>query len=179
MTESRASHRYALALIGIAEELKKVDVVSADLAFIETLLKESSDFRSFLRSPVITSLKKRQVFGAVLTERVSDITMRFILLLTAKDREGLLPEIIRQFYELRDERAGILNVVARTVVDMTKEQQDELIRCIQDLTKKKVHLKLERDPSLIGGFTATYDDTVLDASVKRQLELLRERFAIS
>jgi F0F1-type ATP synthase delta subunit len=38
-----------------------------------------------------------------------------------------------------------------------------------------VRLSVERDPSLVGGFTVQYEDTVWDASVRRQLELLRDR----
>ena len=136
MTESRAGHRYALALIGIAEELKKVDEVSGDFVLLEKLLMESADFRSFLKSPTVTSLKKRHVFDAVLKGRISDITMKFILLLTTKAREGLIPDIIRQFYKLRDERMGILNVIARTVVNLTKQQEEKLIANIQHVTKK-------------------------------------------
>lgn len=179
MIESRAAHRYALALVGIAEEIKKVDEVSNDFAFVEKLLQESRDFRNFLRSPVVTNQKKRQVFEAVLSGNIGEIAWKFILLLTAKDREALLPEIIRQFYVLRDERRGILHAVARTVVDVTKKQEEKLIGSIEELTKKKVRLTYERDPSLIGGFTVQYGDTVLDASVKRQLEVLRELFTAS
>ena len=177
MIESRAAHRYALALVGIAEEMKKVDEVSNDFIFVEKLLQESRDFRSFLKSPVVTNQKKRRVFEAVLSGNIGDLAWKFILLLTSKDREVLLPEIIRQFYKLRDERRGILHAVARTVVSLTEAQEGKLIGSIQELTKKKVQLTYERDPSLIGGFTVQYGDTVLDASVKRQLELLQERFA--
>jgi len=177
MIESRAAHRYALALIEIAEEQKKVSEVSNDLVFIEKLLDGSPDLVLFFKSPVVNTLKKKNAFTELFGKRVSELTMKFILLLTSKDREALLPDIIRQFYRLRDERMGILNVVARTVIDLTKEQEEHLVGRIQDLTKKKVHLTHERDASLIGGFTVQYDDTVLDASVKHQFEVLRERFA--
>ncbi|MBI1803622.1 MAG: ATP synthase F1 subunit delta [Ignavibacteriae bacterium] len=179
MIESRAAQRYARALIGIAEEMKKIDEVSNDFACIEKLMRESNDFFLFVKSPVVSKQKKKTVFAELFKTKFSDVTMKFILLLTSKGREGLLPDIIQQFYKLRDERMGILNVTARTVVAMNKTQEEQLIRSIQDLTKKKVRIKRVADPSLIGGFTVQYDDTVLDASVKRQLEILRERFATS
>ena len=179
MNESRAAYRYALALVGIAEESKKVDEVSRDVALIEKLLKESAEFRNFLKSPVVTSLKKRRALDAILTGRVGDLTLKFVFLLASKDREGLLPDIIRQFYKLRDERMGILNVVATSVAPLTKGQEGKLTAAIEGLTGKKVQMTFERDPALIGGFTAQYDDTVMDASVKHQLEILRERFATS
>jgi len=35
---------------------------------------------------------------------------------------------------------------------------------------------LEIDKSLIGGFTVQFKDTVVDASIKRQLEMLKIKF---
>ena len=176
MSEFRAAYRYALALLGVAEEMKRLDDVSRDLTSIEKLTKELPEFLSFLRSPVVNSEKKKRTLTEILQGKVSDITQKFVLLLASKGREGLLPEIIRQFYKLRDERLGILHVTTRTAVAFKPEQEKQLINQLETATKKKVRLTYILDASLKGGFVVQHDDTVWDASVSRQLELLRERF---
>ena len=176
MSEFRAAYRYALALLGVAEEMKKLDAVSKDLETIERLTKDSREFFLFLKSPIVNSEKKKRMLADILLGKVSDVTMKFVVLLAAKGREGLLPEIIEQFYKLRDERLGILNVTARTAVVFKPEQEKQLINKLEAATKKKVHLSYVIDPSLKGGFAVQHDDTVWDASVLHQLELLRERF---
>src|SRR6266436_3797218 len=97
MSEYRAAYRYALALLGVAEEVKKLDAVSADISSLENLTRTSREFVVFLKSPVINSEKKRRLLKETLQGKVSEVTMKFVTLLAAKGREGLLAEIIKQF----------------------------------------------------------------------------------
>jgi F-type H+-transporting ATPase subunit delta len=174
MHEMRAAYRYALALFGVAEDLKKLDEVTNDFKYLESLIAVR-EFYLFLKSPVIKTEKKKQTLRNILHGKVSDVTMKFVLLLTSKDREALLPDIIPQFFALQDKRLGILRVTARTTVKFTQEQEQQLIRQLERVTKKQVRLTLVLDPSLHGGFMVQHEDTVWDASVRRQLERFNQR----
>jgi F-type H+-transporting ATPase subunit delta len=176
MSNSRVAYRYALAVIGVAEEVKHLDEVYRDFQLIEKMLTDVREFSLFLKSPVISSQKKKHIITDLLKTRVSDLTLRFVLLLNTKDREGFLPEVIREFYTLRDKRLGILQVITRTTVPFTPAQKEQLVRKLTDTTKKKVEIDFTVDPSLRGGFTVQFEDTVWDASVKRQLELIEQKF---
>ena len=176
MVNTRAAHRYALAIIEVAEKTKLLDQVTRDFELIAMLVRESRDFAVFLKSPVVNTQKKRVVFGDLLTGRVSDLTTKFILLLLSKYREGLLPEIIMQFQRLHDERLGILNVTVRTAIEFTKEENTRLVQQLEQQTGKKVRARYVLDPPIRGGFIVQYDDTVWDASVHHQLERLRQKF---
>jgi F-type H+-transporting ATPase subunit delta len=177
MSESKAASRYALAFLGVAEEVKALDAVGRDVLALEALLRQSKEFASFLKSPVVNKEKKKLVLKEILEHRVGELTMKFVMLLAAKGREELLPEILRQFARLRDERQGILNVSAKTAVKFSEAQEAALVRQIEQATKKKVRIEFTLDPALKGGFLVQHDDTVWDASVAHQLELLRQRFA--
>ena len=176
MSEFRAAYRYALALIGVAEEVNKLDDVNNDLTSLEKLIKDSKEFTLFLKSPVVNSEKKKRVLTEILQGKTSELTLKFVLLLAGKGREGLLPEIIQQFSKLRDERLGILRVTARSTVAFKPEQEKLLISQIETATKKSVRMSYVIDPALKGGFMVQHDDTVWDASVRHQLEVLWERF---
>lgn len=173
MSNLRIAHRYALAIFGVAEEMNKLEVVSKDFDFIRQIIKESKDFNLFLKNPIITTEKKKRVFSELLSNRVSEVTLKFIILLSSKNREALLPNIIEQFNQLRDEKLGILNVTARTAVKFTSAQELELVRQLGSATKKKVRVKYILDPSLKGGFSIQFGDTVWNASVQHQLEILK------
>lgn len=175
MSEFRAAYRYALALIGVAQEMEKLDDVDRDLLFIEKLTKGSTEFNLFLKSPVVKEEKKKRILREILEGNVGDLTMKFVTLLASKSREQLLPEIIRQFARLRDDRLGILNVAAQTAVRFTPAQEENLVRQLEGATKKHIRITYNVDPSLKGGFIVQHDDTVWDASVRHQLEILRQR----
>ena len=60
--------------------------------------------------------------------------------------------------------------------NLNEDQEKKLIAQLETATKKKIRLTYVTDASLKGGFVVQHDDTVWDASVRRQLEVLRERF---
>ena len=125
---------------------------------------------------MVNSEKKKRTLGEILQGKIGAVTEKFILLLTSKRREDVLPEVIQQFNRLRDMRLGILHVSARTAVAFSPDQEKRLTEQLESATKKKVRLSFVVDPSIKGGFTVQHDDTVWDASVRHQLEVLRERF---
>jgi len=175
MADSRASYRYALAVLGVAEEIKQLDRVRDDFSLIGKTIDDSREFALFLKSPVISQGKKKQLLEIVFKQSVCDLTMKFIVLITNKGREMLLPEIIRQFMLLYNQRHGIIDVAVKTAAKMTTDQQKILSDRLQKITGKSVRFTELLDPKLIGGFTVQYEDTVWDGSVKHQLETLREQ----
>ena len=176
MKNLRAARRYATALMAEVEGRREMDAVAADLSMIGSMLEGSRELRRLLASPVITGQKKMQVFDALLKKRVSDTTLMFVRLLISKHRGDLLPEIVEQFSVLRDAKLGIVQAEVRSAVGVTVAQRDTLQKQLDHYTGKKVNLLIEVAPELKGGLLVRIGDTVLDASVRRQLELLRDRF---
>ena len=176
MKNLRAARRYAVALMDDVEGRREMDAVAADLAMIGSLLEKSRELRLFLVSPVVSAQKKVQVFDALLKKRVSDTTVMFVRLLISKHRGGLLPEIVEQFSVLRDVKLGVVQAEVQSAVGVTSSQRNTLQEQLNRYTRKKVNLRLAVAPELKGGLLIRIGDTVLDASVRRQLELLRDRF---
>ncbi len=176
MTHSRVAERYALALIELAEEQGNLTAVEKDMEFLAALISASREFAAFLRSPVINHHRKQAALTEILKGKVDAMTLRFVVLLAAKDREGILLEVVRHFRILCDVRRGIVQTEVRTVVPMTAAEQETLTRRISAAIGKTVRLTSVIDPSLRGGFTVRFNDTVWDASVRRRLEVLRHRF---
>ena len=177
MTPTRLARRYAEALMGAAEDEKQVPAVAADLRQLDTLIAQSRDLRRFLQSPAIKKEKKQEVLRTLFEGKVHPLTARFMNLLAEKGREEVFSLIIREFFRLEDERNGVVEVELRAASPLTADQSTELLRRFESLSKKKVRIALKADPSLRGGFVARLGDTVYDGSVRRQLEILRERFA--
>ena len=177
MSDFRAAQRYASAIFQVSEEQKITDTVSRDFEILERTIRESSEFSIFIRSPIISTEKKKKIFSALFKDNISELTLRFILLLTTKNREGILGQIIEQYVVLRDRARGLLNVDVRTAVGLTPGQEENFSRSLAEATGKKVILTFTVDPSLRGGYTVQYDDTVVDASIQRQLDRLRLRLA--
>jgi F-type H+-transporting ATPase subunit delta len=176
MTHSKVAHRYALSLIELAEQFGIVDEVNRDIEVLRDLMSRSREFSHFLRSPVVNLHRKQKILSDILNGKVQDLTLRFVLLLAAKTRAAILGEVVRQFTRLRDERQGIVNASVKTVVAMNNTEQQALAGRLGKYTGKTIRMSYSIEPALKAGFTVQFNDTVWDASVRRQLEVLRNRF---
>lgn len=176
-SNARVARRYAEALLGASVEARQEEAVAADLEMLSTAIRESRDFRAFLKSPVIKREKKLEVVRAAFEGRVAPLSMEFLLLLAEKGREGMLAQTVVEFRRMRNERLGIVSLGLSAATELSKEQSDLIRKRFEELTKKTVRVEFSLDPALIGGFRARMGDTVYDGSVQRQLELLRLRFA--
>lgn len=177
MKQTRAARRYAQALMDLAEETKSLDRITEDLQFLRRMMRESRDFIVFLKSPIIKKERKRQIMTELFAKQISGETLSFVDLLAEKGREDILDQIIEQFFILHDERLGIVALDVRAAVEFDADQRRRLEQRFEQLTKKKIRMAISLDKQLRGGFVARVGDTVYDGSVKRQLELLREKFA--
>jgi F-type H+-transporting ATPase subunit delta len=172
----RVARRYAEALMTAAEEQKSFDAVVSDMQSLDRLLKDSREFGLFLKSPVISSEKKKSVIQEVFKKKLSALTVSFLDLMAEKGREGLLADILQQFFVLRDERLGIVSVDIKAAIELSDDQREHIRRKFEQLTQKNVRLAFSLDKQVKAGFVARIGDTMFDASVRRQLELLRKRF---
>jgi F-type H+-transporting ATPase subunit delta len=177
MSNLRTANRYAEALMTTAEELHLLKEVSDDLNVIKRSIDESHEFQRFLKSPVIKKEKKQQVFEASFGKSVQPLTLKFLSFLAEKAREDILLNIIEAFGRLQDEALGIVNVHVKAASELSAQQTVQLEQRFEAYSKKKVRIDVSLDSKLIGGFIARIGDTMFDGSVKRQLELLRKRFA--
>lgn len=177
MTNHRVARRYAMGLMAAAEDEQTVERTSVDLDLIAQVLRDSREFRMLIASPVVSGQKKAEVFRSLLGPHVAPTTLAFVQLMAAKSREALLPDVVEQFRALRDERLGIVTVEVKSAVEITQTQQQDLASRLEQYTRKKVRVRFSLDKQIKGGLVVKIGDTVLDASLRRQLELLRSHLS--
>lgn len=177
MVNVRVARRYAEALAEMAEEPKYIDNLQKDLEVLRASVRESRDLLLFLKSPIISKARKHEILMSLFSTKVQKTTLGFLAILVDKRREDLLPDIVEQFFVIRDERQGITNVEVKGIGEFSRDQSAVLLQTLESITNKKVRIAFSVDKALLGGFVAKVGDTVFDGSIKHQLELLRERFA--
>lgn len=173
---SKASRRYTTAIYEVAKDQGKLEEIAKDFHYVIGLINSNHDLELFFSSPVIPKSKKLEVVKTILTGRVSDLTMTFMILLLERRRGGLTLEILKDFIQLKKEKEGIADVVVKTSVELNDTEKASMKSKIDAYTKLNCILSFETDKTIIGGFVAKIHDTILDASIKRQLEILKNRF---
>ncbi len=173
MKNKATAQRYAQALFELANEKNILETVFEELSSIRGLITNSKEFFEFLNNPIVPDAQKIQTMKALFEGKVKKETMDFLTLVCIKDRENILDEMIDCFVELRNEKLGLVTAEVLSVVDFSDAQVKQLTEKIKTMTGKTPTLTFKKDASLIGGFTVRIGDTVLDGSVRRQIERLR------
>jgi len=172
---SRIAIRYSKALFEFAVEKKKLTEVEEDLNSINDLILSSEEFRSFIVNPLVPARTKTEAFKKLFANKIDDITLRFLVLLSTKKRSDFLPDVINKFHERALEYKGVLSAHLYTAVPLEEKQRDRIKTRLEKSTGKTVHLTEIIEKSLIGGIIIKIRDSVIDYSLKRQLEILREK----
>ena len=176
MNESKVSTRYANSLLSSASDKGTLDTVAKDMELIYSTVKSSGELSRTLSSPIIKPQLKSSILEEIFSKRISGDAMDFLKFIVEKNREDLLESIVSKFLDLRDKKLGIVIVQVRSAVPMTDAQKKKLRESYEKLLNKKVRFDFAIDPAVIGGFIAKVGDTVYDASLKNQLEILKKRF---
>ena len=178
MSVGRIAGRYAKSLIQLAEEEKKVDRVLEDVEAFRGLIKGSKDFKNFIKSPIIQTSKKKAIIGDLFKGKFDDLTIKFLEILTQKQREAFLPEIADEFVLQYRTKMKISTAVVTVANELTAENK-KLIKAKLEksgVAFENVELEVKKDPSIIGGFVLEIGNYIYDASVAHQLDQLRKQF---
>jgi F-type H+-transporting ATPase subunit delta len=177
MLNPRVASRYAKSLLDLAVEKGQLEQVYTDMLYLQQLTKESRDFLTLLRSPVIKADIKTRTINAVTAGKVSDLTTAFIKLMTAKAREAVLPEIITSFINQYKEKKGIKTVKLTTAVAASDSVKTAIINQVKKSSGfENLELQEVVDPDIIGGFVLQADDQLIDASIAYDLKNISRQF---
>jgi len=174
MATTRAAHRYAKALIEIAQEQGSFDVVVEDVQTLRAAIAGSTDLRNLLATPIIENHTKERLLREIFSGKIGTVADRFVTLLALKGRAVDLPAVLQAFQRLLDQERNIVVATITTAVELDDAQRARLEERIKQMSGHGVRAEYRVDPSLVGGFRARFEDRMIDASVRHQLERLRE-----
>jgi F-type H+-transporting ATPase subunit delta len=164
------ARRYAKALFGIGVAKGNFELLGEELANLATLYSDSRELRQTLENPVFSGTQKRKIVEAVLPRVAQNPTIyNFALLLVDRRRIDALPMISRAYQELTDAQLGRVRAVVTSAKPLDLVTEGEIQRALERRTGKKVLMKSEVDPNLIGGVIARVGDLVLDGSLRTRL----------
>ena len=175
MIERRVVRRYAAALFGAASKAGVIDQVESDLGLVNYVLETSPRLMDAIVSPVVPPETKRNIFNDIFSNKVDAITLSYLQLLVNKRREEAIRGTEEEYVLLANEARGVVNAYVTTAVEIEIDDEKRIRKKLEDMMGKSIQLIKNIDPNLIGGVTVRIGDTVIDGSIKGQLEALKEK----
>ncbi len=164
---------YAEALYAIARAEGPLDEIEDELFRFARVLDGSEELREKLSDPHIAPSVRQQIVTDLLGGKATPATVNLVGMVVGIGRARDLSAIVSAMVETSAHRANKEVAEVRSAIPLTDDQKSRLADALGQATGKEVEVKVIVDESIKGGVLARVGDTVIDGSVRRRLDQLR------
>lgn len=172
---SLLSAAYAQALLELADERNVAQPMAEQLEVLAELVGEYPTFRQFLADPGISPEERSGVLERVFKNRIDPLLYDTLRLLNARGRLGLIQRIAEAYRQLLDEKMGRVKVEVTVAQCLDDHELKQVKDQISQALNKDAMIQQKVDQNLIGGIVLRMGDRLIDGSVRRQLQMLKEK----
>ena len=164
---------YAEALFAVARAEGPLAEIEDELFRVAQVVRGNDELRDKLADPYIPVATRQQVVFDLLDGKAQPATTNLVSLVVGNGRVRELPAIVDALVAMTAREANKEVAEVRSAIALTDDQKARLAEALGQATGKQVEVKVIVDPSIKGGLVAQVGDTVIDGSVRRRLEQLR------
>jgi F-type H+-transporting ATPase subunit delta len=165
---------YGTAIFELARAEGELERVESEMSAVTAAVSGSAELRSTLTDPQLPLDRKRAILEDLIGGRASSLTVGLVQLIVGQGRVSDLADITRSLHEAAAASRHKAMAEVRTAVALDDATVERLTRALSEATGRTVEVKLVVDPSVIGGVVARIGDTVIDGSISRKVDELRQ-----
>ena len=168
---------YAKAIFTVARaEGAEAHVEDELFRFARTMEREVK-LRDAIIDPGLPPEHRQRMLDELLGGRVNPLTLNVIGFIISAGRARELPQIIDALVEVSAAERAKSVAEVRTAVPLGEAERQKLRDSIQRATGKSVELKVLVDPTVVGGLLVRVGDLIFDGTVRRRLQMAKERLS--
>ncbi|GAA3117978.1 F0F1 ATP synthase subunit delta [Streptosporangium carneum] len=160
-----------------AEAQSKLDDVEDELFRFGRIVASNVELHRVLADPAVPAQAKRELLGSLIDGKVAAPTLRLVTQLVVHPRGRSLDRGLDEFGNLVAAQRQRLVAVVRSAVELSEEQKRRLATWLRTSYGRDVHLNVEVDPRVLGGFSVRIGDDLIDTTIAGRIEEVRRRLA--
>ena len=164
---------YAEALFAVARAEGPLAVIVEELRQVGQALVASDELREKLADHQVPTALRQQIVLDILEGKAQPATVALVLLVVGLERGRDLGAIIDELVTMVAHQGGREVAEVRSTIALTDDQKTRLAEALNKATGKQVEIKVILDDTIQGGLVAQVGDTVIDGSVRRRLDQLK------
>lgn len=165
---------FAAGIFEMARAEGEAERLETELAAVARAMETSGELRSALTDPQLPAERKLGVIEDLIGGRASRLTRSILQLVIGLDLASQLPEIVRSLMETAAASRSRALAEVRSAVPLDDATVSRLAAALTKATGREVEVRVEVDPSVIGGLVARVGDTVIDGSIAKKVASLRQ-----
>ena len=168
--------RYAEAFAGLARESCGLEKALEDLVIVKNIIRDNPGLSQLIYNPEISYTEKCAIIDEVIRDGLCDEIRNFLKLLIEKKRFDIFldaAEYLREKYA----HHGQVDVLLRTAFPLELDVIKKIEVVLRKRLNKDLRFYIDLDGSLLGGVQVVIGNTIIDGSVSKRLEELKEKLA--
>ena len=174
MALGTSSKRYAKALVSHSIDKGNLDVMFDEINSLINILEETDDLKEFISNPTISRENKTKLLNELTGQSLPNISI-LLNLLSSNNRVDMLLDVCKVFVQQYNSYNDIVDVTVTSPVNISENLEKTIKEYLSSIKAGKIKLTKNIDKDLIAGFTLDFDNTRLDASVKKRLEKMKKQ----
>ena len=136
-------------------------------------IASNAQLQQYAGDPGVTSAQTFELISGVAKTALPESAKNFMRAVIDNGRVSVLPEIASQFRALKNAQSGSSDAIVYSAFALEGTALADLAAVLEKRFNRKLNVKVELEPELIGGVRVVVGDEVLDTSVKARLEQMR------
>lgn len=166
---------YSEAILQAADQSSVLETAFAEAGEIRQALAATPNLLLFVKRPGIAKEEKKALIQKVLAGRVTPIMLSLPLILVDNNRGALWDDILALFIQHVEERRGVLSATVATAHALSDAEKENLTKSLEQHMGKQLRIAFSEQPSITGGVFFRCEDLMIDSTLSRALENLRQR----
>ncbi len=167
-----------MALIEVAIEDKAAGRYAQELRDMVAVFAGNPELYKIFLSPMYTLSEKDALMDKISSAvHVSRRVAVFLKVLVRRRKVIFLEDVLAAYLKLEDEDAGRVRVTVESSFDLSPAAVEEIKKKLKEATGKEVVAVISRNPAVIGGLVIKMGGTVMDLSIKGQLQRIKQKIA--
>jgi F-type H+-transporting ATPase subunit delta len=177
---SPTAFNYARSLLELANEgQQQAEPIAEELRDIRQVIDANPTFGLYLADPAISETERGAAIKKIFGGRVSKLMEDFLGVLNEKGRLGLFTQIAGAYAELLEKQLSRVEVDVTVAQALDDQQLEQVRQRVGQALKREAVVHQYVDESIIGGLLLRVQDQLIDASVRYQLQAIKDRMMAS
>jgi F-type H+-transporting ATPase subunit delta len=160
VSQKRLARAYAEALFSAAQKRGQEEELGNNLEFLKKRFEEDAKLQKIIRNQRISPQEKEKALKELIPRLLS------------RKKEEFFTALAPEYRRLLDQAKNLELVEITVAAPLSPSLESELVKRLSDIMGKTVRLEVKIDPKILGGLIINWGDRVVDASLKKKLELV-------